>query len=328
MSKVDEFKQRVAAATSRVQGRKSPQRYTIAATPDLVKAAETIGNAMYAKLPEGEVEVEPASGGNGVEIVWMRAGTEGRGDGTRAMQAAIDAADKLGVRLALRPDGGYYEHEAAAGIRLREFYSRFGFKLDGDRDMARDCEPKMQPFQVVTEGRKAGFDLSRPYVLAQYIPLAAAVPGTDMGEQSAGDRYLQRGQTWVWSWSQATRYTEEEATVERERLLKAGCIGVEMQNANVLEARLQVMMAVSRGMQDRLSRIDFRAEIKAIGDRLGDLSDDLFVKAVQDLATRGELTEASILSASGLGAAVVEESGMHEASKPTKAPFVAAAPRM
>ncbi|MFS9669947.1 hypothetical protein, partial [Klebsiella pneumoniae] len=64
---------------------------------------------MYAMLPGGEVQVEPASDGFGVEIVRIIAGVEGRGDGTRSMLAATALADRLGVCVTLTPDGSYYE---------------------------------------------------------------------------------------------------------------------------------------------------------------------------------------------------------------------------
>ncbi|ABO59660.1 hypothetical protein LA345_41020 (plasmid) [Burkholderia vietnamiensis] len=104
---------------------------------DLVNAAEVIGAQMYAKLPGGEVVVEPASDGRSVEIVKIMAGTEIRGDGTRAMKVATILADELGITLTLTPDGSYYVDEAAAEARLRSYYSRFGFRSTEEGSMVR-----------------------------------------------------------------------------------------------------------------------------------------------------------------------------------------------
>ncbi|QUN56109.1 hypothetical protein [Burkholderia cenocepacia] len=98
-------------------------------------AAEQIGDAMYAQVPDGEVMTDVC--GDCVEIVRLLAGVEGRGDGTRAMQAACETADRLAVPLTLVPDGSYYEDEAEAEQRLRTFYSRFGFVAFGQRSMIR-----------------------------------------------------------------------------------------------------------------------------------------------------------------------------------------------
>ena len=98
-------------------------------------AADQIGDAMYAQVPDGEVMTDVRDGY--VEIVRFIAGVEGRGDGTRAMKAACETADRLAVTLTLVPDGSYYEDEAGAEQRLRAFYSRFGFVADGNRDRDR-----------------------------------------------------------------------------------------------------------------------------------------------------------------------------------------------
>jgi GNAT superfamily N-acetyltransferase len=98
-------------------------------------AATEIGDAMYAQVPNGEVMTVSCE--CGVEIVLLMAGIEGRGDGSRAMWAACELADRLGVALVLTPDGGYYENEAAAEKRLRAFYARFGFVAGIGRQMIR-----------------------------------------------------------------------------------------------------------------------------------------------------------------------------------------------
>jgi len=105
---------------------------------NLEKAASAIGDAMFAMLPGGEVQVEPASDGRSVEIIRVIAGTEGRGDGTRSMLTATALADKLGVCLTLTPDGSYYEDADVAAARLTEFYARFGFRQHGGWTMLRE----------------------------------------------------------------------------------------------------------------------------------------------------------------------------------------------
>ncbi len=105
---------------------------------DIEQAAQIIGSAMYQQVPGGEVQVEPTIDGLGVEIVRLMAGTEGRGDGSRAMRAAVNLADEFGVQLLLTPDGSYYEDETAAATRLRNFYARFGFMPTGTRRMIRN----------------------------------------------------------------------------------------------------------------------------------------------------------------------------------------------
>ncbi|UVT00186.1 hypothetical protein [Burkholderia glumae] len=104
----------------------------------LEQAATVIGDAMYAMLPGGEVQVEPGSDGFGVEIVRLIAGVEGRGDGTRSMLAATALADQLGVCMMLTPDGSFYEDAAAAAARLTDFYSRFGFRQHAFGTMLRE----------------------------------------------------------------------------------------------------------------------------------------------------------------------------------------------
>ncbi|RQR65476.1 hypothetical protein DIE18_03220 [Burkholderia sp. Bp9125] len=104
---------------------------------DIEQSAQIIGAAMYQQVPGGEVQVEPTIDGLGVEIVRLMAGTEGRGDGSRAMRAAVNLADEFGVQLSLTPDGSYYEDETAAAARLRNFYARFGFISACARRMIR-----------------------------------------------------------------------------------------------------------------------------------------------------------------------------------------------
>lgn len=96
---------------------------------------------MFAQLSVGEVEVGAAGDGRSVEIVRVLAGEEARGDGARAMRAAIAVADARGVRLTLTPSGSYYDDERAADARLQRFYARFGFEVMGDGSMARECQP-------------------------------------------------------------------------------------------------------------------------------------------------------------------------------------------
>jgi GNAT superfamily N-acetyltransferase len=98
---------------------------------EIEKAADVIGDAMYTRVPGGEVQVDPAPDGQGVEIVRLIAGIPERGDGTRAMQAAAEVADRLGVRLSLTADGSYFEDQETAARWLRGFYARFGFRPDG-----------------------------------------------------------------------------------------------------------------------------------------------------------------------------------------------------
>lgn len=105
---------------------------------DIEHVAQIIGSAMYQHVPGGEVHVEPTIDGLGVEIVRLIAGTEGRGDGSRAMREAVRLADEFGVQLSLTPDGSYYEDEDAAAERLHKFYTRFGFMPADTRRMRRD----------------------------------------------------------------------------------------------------------------------------------------------------------------------------------------------
>lgn len=121
------------------------------ASVDLDAAAQRIGDAMYALIPDGEVDVVVADDRQSVEIVRLIAGIEGCGDGTRAMKAAIELADTLGVRLTLTPDGSYYDDEKAAEARLQGFYARFGFVADARGAMARDCQrklPETKPLRI------------------------------------------------------------------------------------------------------------------------------------------------------------------------------------
>lgn len=108
---------------------------------DVEAAAQIIGDAMYGQLPGGEVEVEAAGDGRSVEIVRIMAGVEARGDGSRAMAAAISVADALGVRLTLTASGSYYDNARTAEARLQRFYARFGFEVMGDGTMARESQP-------------------------------------------------------------------------------------------------------------------------------------------------------------------------------------------
>ena len=110
-------------------------------TERLAAAARAIGDAMHAQLPDGEVNVEPAEDGKSVHIVKIMAGVEQRGDGSRAMRAAIKVADAFNVRLTLSPDGSYYEDQPAAEGRLRGFYARFGFEGSERGLMSRESPP-------------------------------------------------------------------------------------------------------------------------------------------------------------------------------------------
>ncbi|CAE6795280.1 hypothetical protein R70006_05043 [Paraburkholderia domus] len=170
--------------------------------------------------------------------------------------------------------------------------------VDAERaklDAGDPVQGKPLAYQVVKPGVKTGFDLQRPYVLKHHIPYAAAISGSDMGTQEGGDFYWKRTQAWGWSWSEAGRYSEEGAIWERDRLIGNGCAGVDLENANILEARLQVMMAIGRETES-LPRAEYLALVK----RVRALPDELFAAAVPDLAASGELTEASILAVSGL----------------------------
>lgn len=105
---------------------------------NLDRVAQMIEAAMYAHVTGGEVEVVVADQGKrAVEIVRLISGAEGSGAGTKAMQAAVALADELHVRLTLTPDGSYYEDVKAAEMRLREFYSRFGFRPSDGGTMER-----------------------------------------------------------------------------------------------------------------------------------------------------------------------------------------------
>lgn len=156
------------------------------------------------------------------------------------------------------------------------------------------ADQKAQPFQVVKPGARTRFDLERPYVLSHHIPHAPAIPGTDMGDQAGGPRYWQRSHAWGWSTSEAIRYTEEGAQLERDRL---GGDGIDVVDANVMEARAQVMIAVGRAFEETLPR----SEYLAVCDRVRSLPDEHFARVVRDLATTGLLRDALILSTSGLG---------------------------
>jgi hypothetical protein len=104
---------------------------------NLERAAQAIEAAMYEQVPGGEVEVVADLQKGSVEIVRLISGAEGSGAGTEAMQLAVALADELRVRLTLTPDGSYYEDVKAAETRLREFYSRFGFRPSDGGTMER-----------------------------------------------------------------------------------------------------------------------------------------------------------------------------------------------
>ena len=101
-----------------------------------MNVAEQVAAAMFAENPDGEQQCELNLDGS-VQIVRLFSGDEGSGVGTRAMRAATAIADQLGVALKLSPDGSYFEDEAAAETRLREWYARFGFKPLGIYEMLR-----------------------------------------------------------------------------------------------------------------------------------------------------------------------------------------------
>jgi len=156
---------------------------------------------------------------------------------------------------------------------------------------------KLLSFQVAMPGDRRKFDQAQPSLLKLHVPYSAAISGTDMGEQLGGIHYWKRGGGWGGGLSDAARYTEDVAEWRRQRLVEQGCVGVEVVDANVLEARVQVMIAVGREMEETLPR----AEYLALRERIESLPDEVFAKAVPDLAKTGELTEPSILSVSRLG---------------------------
>ncbi|MFP3637685.1 hypothetical protein [Paraburkholderia sp. SIMBA_054] len=154
----------------------------------------------------------------------------------------------------------------------------------------------VEAVRIVKPGAQSQFDLRRPFVLKHHIPYAAAVPGTDMGEQIGGDYYWGLS-SWTSRRQDAQRYTGDSARTEQARLAERGTVGVELEDANVLEARLLVMTAVSRANDEVLPRDDFLALLRKVAA----IPDEHFANAVADLDSRGDLTEPTILAISGLG---------------------------
>jgi len=177
----------------------------------------------------------------------------------------------------------------------------------GDRMLQEQPPKQLLAYRVVKQEDRRRFDLSQPSVLKLDIPYSAEMPGTDMGEQVGGIHYLKRGGGWGGGLLTAARYTVEGAELHRQSLLKEGCVGVEVVDANVLEARVQVMIAVAREMEETLSR----AEYLALRERIKSLPDEIFAKAVPDLVKTGDLAEPLILSVSRLGV-VAERRQLHE----------------
>lgn len=153
--------------------------------------------------------------------------------------------------------------------------------------------------QIVKPDATSRFNLRYPYILAHEIPYAPAIPGTDMGEQMGGTYYWKRGGgPWNPSASEAQRYSEDIARKEQARQKAVGKTDVELVDANVLEARLCVMVAVGRMSEDVLPR----SALKDLFNRVRAIPDEYYARAVPDLAKHGTLTDPLILTVTGLGA--------------------------
>jgi hypothetical protein len=164
------------------------------------------------------------------------------------------------------------------------------------REFDAQAAQQTQPYQIVKPGAKTEFDLARPFVLTHYIPYAAAVPGTDMGEQEAGNRYWLRTGGWGWSVREAARFTRTAAERERMELSDGGRRDVRVEDANLLEARLQVVMAVSRVAEKTVSRAEHLARV----ERVRAIPDAHFARVVDEIAKTGQLSDRVILGAGGL----------------------------
>lgn len=154
-------------------------------------------------------------------------------------------------------------------------------------------------FQMIQPDDRPRFDLRQPYVLRQIIPSAAAIPGSDTGDQQGGPHYLQRSGRWMSDWRQVTaaRYSREYAEFYQRQFAQDGSAPVEIVDANAMEARLQVMLVVRREMEDTLPRADFLALCK----RIEALPEELFANAARTVATTGTLECPIILAVTGLG---------------------------
>ncbi|MGF6440075.1 hypothetical protein [Paraburkholderia youngii] len=165
----------------------------------------------------------------------------------------------------------------------------------------RDSEPQatVGAFQVIRAGDRHRFELQQPYVLQQIVPSAAAIPGTDMGDQQGGAYYLQRSGHWSGDWRQVTaaRYSREIAEVYQRQIAEHDTVNVEIVDANAMEARLQVMRAVGREMEETLPRATFIDLCK----RIDALPEELFANAAHTLAKTGMLECPTILAVTGLG---------------------------
>jgi hypothetical protein len=110
------------------------------------------------------------------------------------------------------------------------------------------------------------FQASRPFILRLYVPYAAADPYSDMGEQTAGDRYWIQGRAWSWSWNEATRYTAEGARIAQSEMSNGVRNDVKVVNANAMLARIEAVAAVRKEMQATATRTDLLAAIQKVRD--------------------------------------------------------------
>lgn len=170
--------------------------------------------------------------------------------------------------------------------------------------------------QVIQGTTTGDFDHQQPFVLMQVVPFSPAVPGTDMGDQHGGRHYLQRSGSWSQSWrgKGAARYSREVAEKYRQQMTDSGLKGVQIVDANVLAARLHVMLAVSRLCTEGIEGADYLERCS----RLEAISDERFAEAAKGLALDGMLSDPFILGVSGLdGSALVAK-----ASTPATRPYL------
>ncbi|CAE6795223.1 hypothetical protein R70006_05041 [Paraburkholderia domus] len=135
--------------------------------------------------------------------------------------------------------------------------------------------------------KSSRFDASRPFVITSFTPYAAAVPGTDMGEQAARFVYWREGEAWMPRWDEATRYTADGAASERDRLTASSTRDATVVNANAMEAHSQAIGAVRRKLGETATRDELRAALRAVAAMPLDHFENLLAKVSSPRAQLG-----------------------------------------